>query len=82
MVLLAPYPGSFPTTWGGAWVQGYGIMIRRDNPEIKMAATIKVHKWHARNVYARLVKGLYKPYPALPSASMSNGTANFAGEHR
>ena len=49
----------------------------------KMAATIKVHKWHAQNVYVRLVKGLYEPYHALPSASMSNGTTvNFAGGHR
>ena len=48
----------------------------------KMAATIKVHKLHARNVYDRLVNGLYEPYQALPSASMSNGTVNFAGKHR
>ena len=27
-------------------------------------------------------KGLHKPYQALPSASMDNGTINFAGEHR
>ena len=32
--------------------------------------------------YVRLVKGLYEPYQALPSASMSNRTVNFAGEHR
>ena len=47
-----------------------------------MAATLKVHKWHARNVYVKLVKSLYEPYQALPSASMSSGTVNFAGEHR
>ena len=48
----------------------------------KMAATLEVHKCHTRNVYVRLVKGLYEPYQALPSASMSNRTVNFAGEHR
>ena len=32
--------------------------------------------------YVGLVKGLYEPCPAFPSTSMSNGTANFAGEHR
>ena len=32
-------------------------------------------------LYVRLVKGLYEPYQALPSASMSNETVNFAGEH-
>ena len=47
----------------------------------KMVATIKVHKSHTRNVCVRLVKGLYDPYQALPSASMSNWTVNFAGEH-
>ena len=39
----------------------------------KMAATMKVHKWHGRNVY--------EPYQALSSASMSNGTVNSAGEY-
>ena len=29
-----------------------------------------------------LVKGLYEPYQALPSASMGDRTVNFAGEHR
>ena len=48
----------------------------------KMAATLKVHKWHARNVSVRLVKGLHEPYQALPSASMGNGTIYFAGEYR
>ena len=47
-----------------------------------MAATLKVHKSHAWNVCVRLVKGLHEPYPALPCASMDNGTVNFAGEHR
>ena len=47
----------------------------------KMAATLKVHKWHAQNVCVRLVKGLHEPYQALLSASMSNWTINFAGEH-
>ena len=48
----------------------------------KMAATLKVHKWHARNVTIRLVKGLHEPYQALLNASMGNGTINFAGEYR
>ena len=48
----------------------------------KMAATVKVDKWHAWNVYVRLVKGLYEPYQALPSISISNETVNFAGKHR
>jgi len=48
----------------------------------QMAATLKVHKWHARNVSVRLVKGLHEPYQALPSPSMGNGTINFAGEYR
>ena len=47
----------------------------------KMAATLKVHKWHARNVCIRLVNGLYEPYQALSSASMANKTINFAGKH-
>ena len=38
-----------------------------------MAATLKVTR-------SRVVKGLYEPYQALSSASMSNGTVNFAGE--
>ena len=28
----------------------------------KMAATVKVHKWHAQNVCVRLVNGLHEPY--------------------
>ena len=48
----------------------------------KMVATVKVDKWHVQNVYIRLVNGLYEPYQALPSASISNGTVNFAGKHR
>ena len=47
----------------------------------KMAATLKVHKWHTRNVSVRLVKDLHEPYQVLPSASMGNGTINFAGEY-
>ena len=31
----------------------------------KMAATLKVHKWHNQNVCVRLVKGLHKPYQAF-----------------
>ena len=48
----------------------------------KMVATLKLHKWHARNLYVRLVKGLHEPDQAVLSASMSNGIVNFAGEHR
>ena len=33
------------------------------------------------NVVA-IEQGFYEPYQALPSASMSNRTVNFAGEHR
>ena len=46
----------------------------------KMAVTLKVHKWHTQNDYIRLVKGLREPYLALPSASMGNGTIDFAEE--
>ena len=35
----------------------------------KMAATLKVHKWHTRNVCVRLVKGLHEPYRMLPLAT-------------
>ena len=48
----------------------------------KMAATLKVRKLHARNVNVRLVKGFHEHYQALSSASTSNGTIKFAGEHR
>ena len=47
----------------------------------KMAATLKVYKWHARNVSVRLVNGLHEPYQVLSSASMGNRTVNFASEH-
>ena len=43
-----------------------------------MAATLKVHKWHAWNVCIRLVEGLHEPYQILLSAFMDNGTVNFA----
>ena len=46
----------------------------------KLAATLKVHKWHNQNVSVRLVKGLHDSYQALLSASMGNETINFAGE--
>ena len=55
--------------------------ICRDDPE-KMVATLKVHKWHAQNVYVRVVKGLCEPDQALSSASMSYRTDDFTGEHR
>ena len=45
----------------------------------KMAATLKVRKWHARNVDVRLVKGFHEHYQALLSTSMSNGTVRCAG---
>ena len=47
----------------------------------KMAAALKVHKWHARNVSVRLVNSLHEPYQALPSASIGNGNITFAGKH-
>ena len=59
----------------------YGSMPYVGMAPQKMAATLKVHKWHARNVSVRLVKGLHEPYQALPSASMGNGTITFAGEY-
>ena len=48
----------------------------------KMVATLKVHKWHARNVCVRLVNGLYEPYQELSGASMANKTVNFAEKYR
>ena len=47
----------------------------------KMAATLKVHKCHARNICVRLVNSLYEPSQALSSASIANKTINFAGKH-
>ena len=47
-----------------------------------MAPTLKVHKLHARNVFVRLVKGLYEPYQALSSVFMSKKTVKFAGKYR
>ena len=35
----------------------------------KMVATLKVCKWHAQNVCARLVNGLHEPYQVLPWAA-------------
>ena len=46
----------------------------------KMAATFKVND--TLEMCTLEVKGLYEPYQALPNASMSNETVNFAGEHR
>ena len=51
-------------------------------PRKKMAATLKVRKWYARNVDVRLVKGFHEHDQALSGASMSNGTVRWAGEHR
>ena len=67
-------------SYGNHGVLPYAIC--RDDPEKKMATTLKVHKWHARNVCVRLVNGLHEPYQALSSASMGNRTVNFAGKHR
>ena len=47
----------------------------------KMAATLTVHKWHARNVCFTLVNSLNEPYQAVSSASMANNTINFAGKY-
>ena len=47
----------------------------------KMAATLKVHKRHDRNVCVKLVNSLCEPYQSLSSASMSNRTVNFAGKY-
>ena len=44
----------------------------------KVAATLKVHKWHTRNGCVRLIKSLHVPYQALSSVSISNWT--LAGE--
>jgi len=43
----------------------------------KMAATLKVCKWHGQNVDVRLIKGFHEHYQALSSASMNNGTVRF-----
>ena len=48
----------------------------------KVAATLKVRKWHAQNVHVRLVKSFHEHYQELSSAFMSNGIVKFAGEHR
>ena len=63
-----------------------GIMAYGSAPYVgmtpkKMAAALKVHKWHVRNVCVRLVYGLYEPYQYLSSTSMSNRTVNLAGKH-
>ena len=47
----------------------------------KMEATLRVHRWHTRNVCVRLVNSLHKPYQALSSASMGNRAVNSAGKH-
>ena len=63
------------------------IMAYGSTPYVGMAPKkngghIKSAQITRSKCYVRLVKGLYEPYRALPSASMSNGTVNFAGEHR
>ena len=41
----------------------------------KIAATLKVHKWHAQNACAGLVNGLYEPYQSFSAAFMNNRTS-------
>ena len=51
----------------------YSILVCtcKDAPEQKkMAATVKVYKWHDWNVCVGLVKGLHELYQALPGAPM------------
>ena len=60
------------------WVHDDIIMAYYHTPYVgkgpkKMASTLKVHKWHTRDVDVRLVKGFHEHYQALSSASMSNG---------
>ena len=61
-----------------------GIMVYGSTPYVGMAP--KKNGGHIksahRNVCIRLVKGLYEPYQALPSASMGNGSITFGGEYR
>ena len=69
-------------TWHKKWnkviIMAYGSTPYVGMPWKKIVATLKVHKWHTRNICVRLVKGLYKPYQALPSVSMGNGNITFA----
>ena len=62
----------------------HNIMAYGSTPYVGMAP--KKNGGHIKSAkMARskcLVKGLYEPYQALQSASMSNGTVNFAGKHR
>ena len=62
------------------FIMAYGSMPYVGMTPQKMAATLKVHKWHTRNVIS--VSGLYELYQALSSTSMGNRIINFAGEHR
>ena len=48
----------------------------------KNGGYIKSAQMTRSNVDAGLVNGLHEHYQALSSASMSNGTIKFAGEHR
>ena len=57
----------------GIW---YYAICRDDSK--KNGGYIKSPKWHARNVYVRLVQGLNEPDQ---SAFMSNGTINFTGQN-
>ena len=63
-------------------IMAYGSTPYVGMTPIKLVATLRVYKWHAWNVYVRLVKGLHGPYQAISSASMSNRTINFAGQYR
>ena len=63
-------------------IMAYGSTPYVEMTPKKMAATLKVHKWHAWTVCIRLVNSLYEPYQALSNASMANKTVNFDGKYR
>ena len=54
------------------------IMAYGSTPHVGM---VLKKKSHTRNVNIKLVRGFHEHYQALSSASMSNGTVKFAGEH-
>ena len=67
--------------WLWSYIMAYGSTPYVGMTPQKMAATIKVYKWHAQNVTVRLVNGLHEPYQAVLSTSMGNRTVNFGGKH-
>ena len=81
-VICAVISWLFFRLWIRSIIMAYGSTPYVGMAPKKMAATLKVHKWHARNVDVRLIKGFHEHYRALSSASMSNGTVRCAGEHR